>query len=80
MNIQYGVFLKDTQSGLEILLELFDQVEDSIKYHKDASCLEYFQQLVRLYVQDHLGEIDQYYIDNPFKRFELTLEVLYGDE
>ena len=77
MKIEYVIFIKDSQTRLKILWEMYSDIEQAVEDHKELMQPDKLRRIVEKDVQDHLGEIDLYYLNNPFKRFEVTLEVLY---
>ena len=72
MNVEYIVSIKDSY-GAEYLIQIFDNVEDAIAVHE---VLDTPEELGKWAV-DNIKDVDQYYINNPYKRFDVIITVEY---
>lgn len=72
MKIEYTVSIIDNY-GANYLVQRFDNVEDAIALHET---LDTPAELGN-WVVNNLVNIDHYYINNPYKRFDVEITVEY---
>lgn len=72
MKIEYTVSITDSY-GAYYLVQRFDNVEEAIALHEALDTPEELGH----WVMNNFVNIDHYYIDNPYKRFEVLIMVEY---
>lgn len=78
MKIEYLVVIKDNVEGFELIYESFEDVHEAIKLHKKIYTDKSLFKGILLSDFSELSEgIDEYYLNNPFKRYDIILEVDY---
>ncbi len=80
MNIEYDVVIRDNVEGYELIVNSFRDVHKAIEMHKrlqnDTKCL---LSIIEQEFSCYSGTIDQYYLNNPHKRYDVGLEISYYD-
>ncbi len=79
MEITYNIWIKDTMEGYEFIYDSFEDINEAIDSH--IRITRGNASLKSIIMEDLLVlpiHIDQYHLDYPHKRFDVTLEVDYG--
>lgn len=81
MNIRYNIYVRDEMGGCgELLYSSHEDIYEAIAVHQDIlNHTDVLRGFIATKFKDYAGEIDQYYINNPYKRFDVTLEVDYRE-
>lgn len=74
--IGYDVIVRDNIGGYEICYGYYEDLHEAIEWHKK---IKDDKEFLRYVLSNEYGmtEIDQYYLDNPHKRFDVVIEVDY---
>lgn len=80
MKISYYLMIKDLLEGYEMVYFEYDSVLEGVLAHKEITTdKRVILKIIKSDFVEYTGEIDEYYLENPYKRFEATLEVGYED-
>jgi len=75
MTITFLLIVRDGQG--EFIVDSYKDIEEAIEAHKRLETKQGLQEWIESWYKVYIGEVDQYYINNPFKRFDVDIIVHY---